>query len=76
MLLSRHSAATSPQSPLGWCPTPGTVESVRRERNFKTERPAQWVLSWGKEVKVLSPPELVQLVKEQLTKSLRHYKGR
>ncbi|HET6676086.1 MAG TPA: WYL domain-containing protein [Nitrospiraceae bacterium] len=40
------------------------------------EEIARWVLSWGKEVKVLSPPELVQLVKEQITKSLQHYDDR
>ncbi len=32
-----------------------------------------WVLSWGKEVKVLGPPELVELITEQLTKTLQHY---
>ena len=37
------------------------------------EEIAWWVLSWGKEVKVLGPPELVTLIKEQLTKSLQHY---
>lgn len=34
---------------------------------------AWWVLSWGKEVKVLGPPELVELIKEQLTKTMQHY---
>ena len=37
------------------------------------EEIAWWVLSWGKEVRVLGPPELVKLIKEQLTKSLQHY---
>jgi predicted DNA-binding transcriptional regulator YafY len=40
------------------------------------EEIAWWVLSWGKEVKVLGPSELVRLIKEQLTKSLQHYSGR
>lgn len=40
------------------------------------EEIAWWVLSWGKEVKVLGPPELVKLIKEQLTKSLQHYTNR
>ncbi len=35
------------------------------------EEIAWWVLSWGKEVKVLGPPELVKLIIEQLTKSLQ-----
>ena len=34
---------------------------------------AWWVLSWGKEAKVLSPPKLVAIVTEQLTKSLKRY---
>ena len=37
------------------------------------EEIAWWVLSWGKEVKVLGPPELVELIKEQLTKTMQHY---
>jgi predicted DNA-binding transcriptional regulator YafY len=40
------------------------------------EEIARWVLSWGKEVKVLEPPELVKLIKEQLTKSLQHHRAR
>jgi proteasome accessory factor B len=40
------------------------------------EEIARWVLSWGKEVKVLDPLELVKLVKEQLAKSLQHYRVR
>jgi predicted DNA-binding transcriptional regulator YafY len=40
------------------------------------EEIARWVLSWGKEVKVLEPLELVKLVKEQLSKSLQHYEDR
>src|SRR5689334_9112750 len=35
------------------------------------EEIARWILSWGKEVKVLEPPGLIELVKEQLTKSLQ-----
>jgi proteasome accessory factor B len=34
---------------------------------------AWWVLSWGKEAKVLSPPELVNIVTYQLSKSLKRY---
>ena len=34
---------------------------------------AWWVLSWGKEAKVLSPPKLVEIVTAQLSKSLRQY---
>ena len=34
---------------------------------------AWWVLSWGKEAKVLSPPELVKIMTEQLSKSLKQY---
>lgn len=34
---------------------------------------AWWVLSWGKEAKVLSPPKLVKIVTDQLSKSLTHY---
>jgi len=34
---------------------------------------AWWVLSWGKEAKVLSPPKLVKIMIEQLSKSLKHY---
>jgi predicted DNA-binding transcriptional regulator YafY len=37
------------------------------------EEIAWWVLSWGKEVKVLGPPELVKLVKNQLAQTLQHY---
>lgn len=40
------------------------------------EEIAWWVLSWGKEVKVIAPPELVELIKEQLTKTLQHYTSR
>jgi predicted DNA-binding transcriptional regulator YafY len=40
------------------------------------EEIAWWVLSWGKEVKVIGPPELVTLIKEQLTKTLQHYTSR
>jgi proteasome accessory factor B len=32
-----------------------------------------WVLSWGKEAKVLSPPKLVKIMTDQLSKSLKHY---
>jgi len=31
------------------------------------------VLSWGKEAKVLSPPKLVKIMTDQLSKSLKHY---
>jgi len=34
---------------------------------------AWWVLSWGKEAKVLSPPTLLEIVTAQLSKSLRQY---
>lgn len=34
---------------------------------------AWWVLSWGKEAKVLSPPKLVKIMTAQLSKSLKHY---
>ena len=34
---------------------------------------AWWVLSWGKEAKVLSPPKLVRIMIDQLSKSLKHY---
>ena len=34
---------------------------------------AWWVLSWGKEAKVLSPPKLVKIMASQLSKSLKHY---
>jgi proteasome accessory factor B len=34
---------------------------------------AWWVLSWGKEAKVLSPPKLVKIMTDQLLKSLKHY---
>jgi predicted DNA-binding transcriptional regulator YafY len=34
---------------------------------------AYWVLSWGKEAKVLSPPKLVKIMTDQLSKSLKHY---
>lgn len=34
---------------------------------------AWWVLSWGKEAKVLSPPALVKIMTDQLSKSLKHY---
>jgi proteasome accessory factor B len=34
---------------------------------------AWWVLSWGKEAKVLSPPRLVKIMASQLSKSLKHY---
>lgn len=34
---------------------------------------AYWVLSWGKEAKVLSPPKLVKIMAGQLSKSLKHY---
>lgn len=40
------------------------------------EEIARWVLSWGKEVKALGPPELVRLIKEQLEETLRHYSDR
>ena len=40
------------------------------------EEMARWILSWGKEVKVLEPPKLVSLVERQLTAALRHYTGR
>jgi predicted DNA-binding transcriptional regulator YafY len=34
---------------------------------------AWWVLSWGKEAKVLGPPELVKIMTDQLSKSLKRY---
>lgn len=34
---------------------------------------AYWVLSWGKEAKVLSPPKLVKIVTNQLSRSLKRY---
>ena len=34
---------------------------------------AWWVLSWGKEAKVLSPPKLVKIMTDQLSKSFKHY---
>lgn len=34
---------------------------------------AYWVLSWGKEAKVLSPPKLVKIMTDQLSKSLKYY---
>lgn len=34
---------------------------------------AWWVLSWGKEAKVLSPPKLVKIMTDQLSKSLKRY---
>ena len=34
---------------------------------------AWWVLGWGKEAKVLSPPNLVKIMTDQLSKSLKHY---
>lgn len=34
---------------------------------------AWWILSWGKEAKVLSPPKLVRIVKDQLIKALNRY---
>ena len=34
---------------------------------------AYWVLSWGKEAKVLGPPKLVKIMTDQLSKSLKHY---
>jgi proteasome accessory factor B len=34
---------------------------------------AYWVLSWGKEAKVLSPPKLIKIMTDQLSKSLKHY---
>ena len=34
---------------------------------------AYWVLSWGKEAKVLSPPKLVKIVTNQLSLSLKRY---
>ena len=37
---------------------------------------AWWVLSWGKEAKVLSPPRLVKMVASQLSKSLKRYTHR
>lgn len=37
------------------------------------EEIAWWVLSYGERVKVMAPPELVRLVTEKLTKTLRRY---
>lgn len=34
---------------------------------------AWWVLSWGKEAKVLGPPKLVKIMTDQLSKSLKRY---
>lgn len=34
---------------------------------------AWWVLSWGKEAKVLGPPKLIKIVTDQLSKSLKRY---
>lgn len=34
---------------------------------------AWWILSWGKEAKVLSPPKLVKIVTNQLSQSLKRY---
>jgi proteasome accessory factor B len=34
---------------------------------------ASWILSWGPQAKVLEPPELVKLVKRELTKAIRRY---
>lgn len=34
---------------------------------------AWWVLSWGKEAKVLSPPKLVEIITDQLSTSLKRY---
>ena len=34
---------------------------------------AWWVLSWGKEAKVLSPPKLIKIMTDQLSKSLKRY---
>jgi proteasome accessory factor B len=34
---------------------------------------AYWVLSWGKEAKVLGPPRLVKIMTDQLSKSLKRY---
>jgi predicted DNA-binding transcriptional regulator YafY len=34
---------------------------------------AWWVLSWGKEAKVLCPPKLVKIMTDQLSKSLKRY---
>jgi predicted DNA-binding transcriptional regulator YafY len=34
---------------------------------------AWWVLSWGKEAKVLSPPKLVRIIKDCLIKALNRY---
>jgi proteasome accessory factor B len=34
---------------------------------------AWWVLGWGKEAKVLSPPKLVKIMTDQLSTSLKHY---
>ncbi len=34
---------------------------------------AYWVLSWGKEAKALSPPKLVKIMTDQLSKSLKYY---
>lgn len=35
-----------------------------------------WVLSWGKEAKALSPPKLVKIMTDQLSKSLKQYSRR
>ena len=34
---------------------------------------ASWILSWGPQAKVLEPPELVKLVKRELSKAIRRY---
>ena len=35
-----------------------------------------WVLSWGQEAKVISPPELVELVAEQAAKTAGLYQSK
>ncbi len=40
------------------------------------EEISQWVLSWGKEMKVLGPPELVAVITEQLAQTLHRYTPR
>jgi proteasome accessory factor B len=32
-----------------------------------------WVLEWGERAKVVSPPELVERVKNELKNALKHY---
>lgn len=39
------------------------------------EEIARWILSWGKELKALEPPELVMLIKKQLRNTLQHYEN-